>query len=181
MRSEPAIHGNPTPPFEARAFLKGCGAEFRRARLARGLSRERLAELAGVHPNTVGVAERGDRDVSGINETRILLALGCERLAIEPRGILLSLGASPSGAAFESLKALPDPVIARHIGTAIRRRRAVLGLSLDEASAAASLHRNTLWNIERGFVIAGSLSLYRVYLALGSRVLVPHADRLELG
>lgn len=169
------------PRFDDRAFLMGCGAEFRRARLARSLSREALAEFACVHPNTVGVAERGDRDLSGINVTRILLALGCERLVVEPQGFILALGASPSDAAFESLKALPDPVIARHIGTAIRGRRTVLGLSLDEASAAASLHRNTLWNIERGFVLAGSLSLYRVYLALGSRVLVPHTDRLELG
>jgi transcriptional regulator with XRE-family HTH domain len=168
------------PRFDARAFLKGCGAEFKRARLARGLSRERLAELAGVHPNTVGVAERGDRDLSGINETRILLALGCERLVIEPRRVLVVLGASPPPAAFEALRSLPDPVIALHIGNAIRERRASLGLSLEEASAAAFLHRNTLWNIERGLVVAGGLSLYRAYLALGVRALVPFADRLEL-
>ncbi len=153
---------------------------MRRARLARGWSREALAERAGLHCNTVGIAERGDRDLSSISETRILLALGCERLCITREGFAPVLCANPDDARILSIRALPDAVVARYIGTAIRKRRVALGLSLDDVAARATLHRNTLWNIERGFVLASSLSLYRIYLVLGTSALVPCAERLEL-
>lgn len=164
--------------FDAGRFLEASGAEFRRVRLERGLSREHVAELAEIHPNTVGVAERGDRDQSSIKQTRLLLALGCERLFVTPAGIVAVLSDDPCGDT--QLRAIRDPVFAQHIGEAIRRRRRAMGMSLDAVALRAAVHRNTLWNIERGLVLPSSLNLYRVYLSLGVRTLIPSREGLEL-
>jgi transcriptional regulator with XRE-family HTH domain len=48
---------------DANAFLIVVGREVREARLSRGYSQERLAELAGIHRNYVGLIERGERNV----------------------------------------------------------------------------------------------------------------------
>ena len=164
--------------FDAAVFLEASGEEFRRVRIERGLSRETLAERAGVHPNTIGVAERGDRDLAAITQTRFLLALGCERLALSTEGVIAVLGDERAG--LEHFRTLRDPAFARLIGVAIRTRRLSFGLSLDEVALEAGLHRNTLWNIERGLVLAGGLNLYRIYLSLGVRALVPSGEGLSL-
>lgn len=44
------------------ASLRALGAEIRAVRQARGLSQERLADLAGLHRNFVGLIERGQRN-----------------------------------------------------------------------------------------------------------------------
>ena len=43
--------------------------------MAKGLSQERLAELAGIHRTYVGDVERGARNVSLVNMNKIALAL----------------------------------------------------------------------------------------------------------
>lgn len=164
--------------FDPDRFLESSGAEIRRARLERGLSREVLAEMAGVHPNTLGFAERGDRDLNSITQTRLLLALRCECLLLCQRGVKPVLGDGHSGV--EACRAWRDPQFAALIGKAIRLRRVSLGLTLEKVAGDAVLHRNTLWNIERGLVLASGLSLYRVYLALGVRALVPYDSGLSL-
>lgn len=42
--------------------LRALGAEIRTLRVALGLSQERLADLAGLHRNFIGLIERGQRN-----------------------------------------------------------------------------------------------------------------------
>ena len=52
------------------------GKAVRRLRQRRGISQERLAELAGIHRTYVGDVERGTRNLALVNMTRIAEALG---------------------------------------------------------------------------------------------------------
>ena len=45
-------------------------------REAKGLSQEKLAELAGIHRTYIGDVERGTRNVALVNMTRIAQGLG---------------------------------------------------------------------------------------------------------
>ncbi len=49
---------------------------LRKARLAKGLSQEALAELATLHRTYVGSVERGERNVSIDNMERLAAAVG---------------------------------------------------------------------------------------------------------
>ena len=49
---------------------------MRRLRLAKGLSQEGLAQMAGIHRTYIGAVERGERNVSIDNMERIAAALG---------------------------------------------------------------------------------------------------------
>ncbi len=55
--------------------LKIFGQQVRKLRLAKGLSQEKLAELAGLHRNYVGGIERGERNVALLNILRLARAL----------------------------------------------------------------------------------------------------------
>ena len=45
---------------------------MRKLRLERGLSQEKLAELADLHPNYVGSVERGERNIAVVRLARAL-------------------------------------------------------------------------------------------------------------
>jgi len=77
------------------AYAAAIGLAIRTMREERGLSQERLAELAGVHRTYVGGVERGERNVT-VNG----LAKFAEGLGVEPSEIVrLADGArsDPSG------------------------------------------------------------------------------------
>jgi transcriptional regulator with XRE-family HTH domain len=63
-------------------------ANVRRFRLRRGLSQEKLADLAGLHRTYVGSVERGERNISIDNVGRLAEALGASaaELVSEQRG-----------------------------------------------------------------------------------------------
>uniref|UniRef100_UPI003442BDA4 helix-turn-helix domain-containing protein n=1 Tax=Okeania sp. SIO2F4 TaxID=2607790 RepID=UPI003442BDA4 len=55
--------------------LKMFGQQVRKLRQAKGLSQEKLAELAGLHRNYIGGIERGERNVALLNILRLARAL----------------------------------------------------------------------------------------------------------
>jgi transcriptional regulator with XRE-family HTH domain len=59
-------------------LLAAFGSAVREFRRARGLSQERLAEVAGIHRTYIGDVERGVRNVSLVNIVRIARALSVE-------------------------------------------------------------------------------------------------------
>ena len=58
--------------------LQTFGDNLRRERMARGLTQERLAELADLNPRTVQKIEAGDITILVTTLLRVRTALGCE-------------------------------------------------------------------------------------------------------
>jgi transcriptional regulator with XRE-family HTH domain len=59
-------------------FRYKLGQNIRRQRRARGLSQERLSEMAGLHRGTVYVIEIGHREPRAETIARLSAAMGCE-------------------------------------------------------------------------------------------------------
>ena len=60
------------PSRDPRALI---GERIRELRIRRGISQERLAELAHLHRNYIGGVERGERNISIINIVELAHAL----------------------------------------------------------------------------------------------------------
>jgi transcriptional regulator with XRE-family HTH domain len=65
-----------SPSFSGNPALVGLGAAIRAARLAKGLSQEALAELAGIDRSYMGGIERGEHNLAIMNLLKIADALG---------------------------------------------------------------------------------------------------------
>jgi len=60
------------------------GAHLRKVRLSKGISQEKLAELAGLHRTYVSSVERGERNISLANIQRLADALEVELRELMP-------------------------------------------------------------------------------------------------
>ena len=60
------------------------GTRLRSIRLERGISQEKLAELADLHRTYVSSIERGERNVSLVNIERLAAALGVSMAELMP-------------------------------------------------------------------------------------------------
>ncbi|OGD94159.1 transcriptional regulator [Candidatus Curtissbacteria bacterium RIFCSPHIGHO2_12_FULL_38_9b] len=56
-------------------ILKFFGKRVREERLKKGLSQEKLAELAGVHRTYIGMIERGEKNITLENINKVAKAL----------------------------------------------------------------------------------------------------------
>lgn len=63
---------NPTQTCDAQRLF---ATNMRRIRKEKGLTQERVAEAAGLHPNYVSSVERAERNISICNIERIAIAL----------------------------------------------------------------------------------------------------------
>ncbi|MGF6699559.1 transcriptional regulator with XRE-family HTH domain [Paraburkholderia sp. MM5496-R1] len=63
---------NPTQTCDAQRLF---ATNMRRIRKEKGLTQERVAEAAGLHPNYVSSVERAERNISICNIERIAVAL----------------------------------------------------------------------------------------------------------
>ena len=63
-------------PANRDPLLVAFGAAVREVRVARRITQERLAELAGIHRTYVGDVERGLRNIGLVNVGRLADALG---------------------------------------------------------------------------------------------------------
>lgn len=105
---------NPTQKCDAQFLF---AANMRRIRKEKELTQEKVAELAGLHPNYVSSVERGERNISICNIERIARALGVamvDLVAVPPRAIPASRrvastepGSKPDAAA-DAAEAAPD-------------------------------------------------------------------------
>jgi transcriptional regulator with XRE-family HTH domain len=60
------------------------GARLREIRLAKELSQEKLADLAGLHRTFVSMVERGERNVTLATVQKFATALGCRMAYLMP-------------------------------------------------------------------------------------------------
>lgn len=153
-------------------YLHSLAVQIRHARSAYRFSQEELADRAAVHLNTVGIAERAERDLNVLTQTRILAVLGCEEIQLRGDAYRVRFGAEPSSAMRKDIMALQDAYIVRNIGASIRERRIALRLSLGDVARKTGLHRNSVWNCEQGLVIPDGNTVFRLYRALGVSRLV---------
>ncbi len=63
---------NPTQTCDAQRLF---ATNMRRIRREKGLTQERVAEAAGLHPNYISSVERAERNISICNIERIAIAL----------------------------------------------------------------------------------------------------------
>jgi len=153
-------------------YLQSFAEQIKHARAAFRLSREDLAERAEVHPNTIGIAERAERDLNVLTQTRILAVLGCQEMRLRGNVYEARFGAEPLRVERSDIMALKDAVIVRDIGASMRARRLELGLSLEDVARASGIHRNSVWNCERGLVVPDGNTVFRLYRALAVSKLV---------
>jgi transcriptional regulator with XRE-family HTH domain len=73
--------------LDADGSLKRLGEAVRAARKGRGLSQEALADAAGIDRSHMGKIERGERNVTLLNVTRI-----AKSLDLKPSDLLASAG-----------------------------------------------------------------------------------------
>lgn len=159
--------------FEEKTYLQASGAEFKRARLARKLTREGLSELSGVHLNTIGATERGEHDINSTTKCRLLAALGCKSIVMDENVDFIVLHENLAAFPRTDIQAMPDACVVSIIGQALRDRRNSLGATLEQVAARSGIHTNTLWNIELGLVSPTGIHLHRIYRALGVAIVTP--------
>jgi transcriptional regulator with XRE-family HTH domain len=158
---------------ELKEIIRASGASIASIRKAEGYSQAQLADLAGVHQNTIANIERGVVDPSVLALNFIYLKLRCQGIEISDEGFSPIL--SPSGSRelpFPKLALTSPGAMILAMGRSVSAWRQARDMSLKDLAGEAGVHVNTLWNFENGLVVPSTSTIYSVYRALDvSRVM----------
>ncbi len=147
-------------------MLRVSGGELAALRRSQGLSQSDLAELTGLHRNTVANIESGSGDSSVLAVSLIQVRLRASGVLVEKTGFIPC--PPPPGTDFPYPRLLVHPsAMARIMGESVRRRRLERALSLQALAEATGVHRNTIWNFEQGLVAPSASTTYLIYRGLG--------------
>jgi transcriptional regulator with XRE-family HTH domain len=161
-------------------ILRYSGRALAGLRRESGLSQEDLADIAGIHRNTVGNIERGDCDPSAIAVGMLQICLRCKGIAVGEKGFSpLGAGQDRRFVPFDALSLRPSTMVSM-MGEAARARRAVLGLSMAALARDTGIHLNTIWNFEQGLVTPSLSTLFLIYRGLEVRTVAGEPDSLLL-
>src|SRR5574344_2780424 len=157
---------------DRQTYLKELAHELKERRKFCGFSREEVADYSSLHPNTISVIERAERDVSILSLIKIVSALGCCGLDIEQKQYHIHFTDSRVEIPRKDLLSIRDSEFIRRIGETIRARRETLGITLEEMATLSGLHINTIWNSDHGLVVADGFNMYCIYKSLNVSELV---------
>jgi len=152
--------------YKRQTYLDTLADELKTRRKFCGFSREEVAFYAALHPNTISVIERAERDVSILSLIKVVSALGCCGLKIDQGQYHIIFADSFVEIPRQDLLSIRDSELIRRIGETVRARRESLSMTLEDIADVPGLHLNTVWNSERGLVVADGYSMYRIYQSL---------------
>jgi transcriptional regulator with XRE-family HTH domain len=169
------------PPSEEN-ILRFSGDRIRERRLDAGMSQAELGEFAGFSPDAVGRIERGSGDCSILSVSALYIHLGFAGVSVAPEGIVPLREEDCGLSLHPDTRAIRPPSMLCAMGMAVRERREAYGFSLGALAAEAGVHPNTVWNFERGLVVPGICTYFRLLRRLGvATVTVREGRALFLG
>jgi transcriptional regulator with XRE-family HTH domain len=144
---------------ESGRLLISLGTMIREQRRAAGHSQEHLAELAGLHRNSLNAIERGSQDAEAVSLTNTIQVLGILAFKLDyETGSVRCTAVGPPGHPV-------DPAIyARALGRGLRQLRMAAAVSRERLATACGIHRNTIERIENArcrVTLPTLIALYR--------------------
>ena len=144
-------------------ILKVSGGELAILRKNEGLTQSDLAEVTGLHKNTIANIERGKVDASVLALSLMQVHLRAIGVTIEKEGFLPCPAPSQLNVFPFPQLIVPASVMASVMGKLVHGRRLERGISLEDLARVTGIHPNTIWNFEKGLVAASISTTYRIY------------------
>jgi transcriptional regulator with XRE-family HTH domain len=154
-----------TKPTDS-SVLRFIGSELSACRRERGLSQETLAELARISADSVGRIERGHRDFGMLAISKLYLLLECGGIDVTEEGFLPLRDRAAGARIRRETAGFRPPHMLGAMGLAVRDERVAKGLSLARLAVLAGVHANTVWNFEKGLVVPGICTYFRLLRSL---------------
>ncbi|HMB01795.1 MAG TPA: helix-turn-helix transcriptional regulator [Spirochaetota bacterium] len=139
-------------------FKKYTGRFIAQIRRFRGLSQERLAEIADVHRNTIANFEIGEKDLNIVSFSHIAQALDLGSLDYDPEQKKINGSLKPLKPFFPAEKKL-----LLVLGQAVDTLRRHSNLSRETLEKHTGVHRNTISRIEKAACTVRLFTLTNLY------------------
>ena len=147
-------------------YANDLGKEIKRVRREHRITIEKLAETANLHQNTISSLERGRADIRLISNARIMAVLGCESFEIGETAFKYNSIEIEEYPDFKKILNLSGSTIVYMTGQMIKNERKKQEITLEELSDLTGIHRNTIWNIEKGLINPSLYNLFKIHLNL---------------